>query len=355
MKTWNFILSVGIFLSFTIHAPVTAICQACSGHWVNNHPLTFQCISGQQIGLPPMGDPTGCPINPIYTSLQTNTFLFDNPVNDFFIDFNAFNSNIIGCPRLQIKINDIFYPLTTVNVSDLPPGTICAGSVSSLAITSDGYITTAVGSSNGQGRLVFSGANASSITISTNDAGGGIVVGDPCFEPLPVQIKSFEGFSTGNCEVKLEFESGIESNVRNIEVEGSSDGAAFSKLLELFPQGSDSRYAVQFKSPGTNFYRLKINDLDGRFSYSEIVRINDNCASSSIRISPNPSSQKIVVEKVQMEDQLIIVDILGRELYQMHTMNNSTEINIQHLPSGLYFLKVLRKNVNVETARFFKK
>ena len=328
--------------------------QSCSGHWVNNHPLTYQCISGQQIGYNNFSDPSGCPINPTYTATQTNTFIFDNAVNDFFVDFNAFSSILPGCPRMQITINGIFYPITATNLTELPMGTICFGAVSFVTITSDGYITTTVVQSSGQGRLVFSGINASSFTISTND-GQGIVVANPCFEPLPVEIKSFQGYANGNCEVKLAFESGIESNVRNIEIEGSVDGIAFSKLLELSAEGSDSRYAVQCKSSGNNFYRLKMNDLDGNFSYSEIIRVNNNCASSPIRISPNPSSQKILVDNVQRNDQLTIVDILGRELYHVQSMNNSTELNIQHLPTGLYFLKVFRKNVKVETAKFLKK
>jgi hypothetical protein len=212
----------------------------------------------------------------------------------------------------------------------------------------------AAANSNGQARLIFSGVNASSITVSTNDSGGGSAVANPCFEPLPVQIKSFKGYATGNCEVKLQFESGIESNVRNIEIEGSFDGIAFSKLLELFPQGSDSRYVVQIKTSGNNFYRLKINDLDGRFSYSEIIRINNNCVSSTIRISPNPSAEKIWVENIQRDDQLIIVDVLGREVFRQKVKNSSLEINIQNLPTGLFFLKVFRKNSSIETAKFLK-
>jgi len=355
LKPRNLILTIGLIVVITIAAPLVSISQACSGNWIYNRPLTFQCITGQQIGLPPMGDPFPCPINPVYTALQTNTFNFNNPINDFFIDFIAFDAVTPGCPRMQIKINGVFFALTASNLTELPSGTICSGSVSVLAITSDGYITTFVPSSNGQGRLVFSGVNASSITISTNDSGGGIVVANPCFTPLPIQIKSFKGYNTSNCEVKLEFESGIEYNVRNIEIQGSNNGISFSKLFNLLPQGSDSRYVVQFKSKESNFYRLKINDLDGRFSYSEIIRINNNCTSSTIRVSPNPSAEKIWVENVQRDDQLIIVDVLGREVFRQLAKSSSVEINIQNLPTGLYFLKVFRKNSSVDTAKFLKK
>jgi hypothetical protein len=254
---------------------------------------------------------------------------------------------------MQIKINEIFYPLNPNNLVELPSGTNCFGSVSFLTVTSDGYITTTVAEANGQGRLIFSGVNASSITISTNDPAGTIAA-NPCFSPLPIQIKKFKGFSTSNCDIKLEFESGLESNVRNIEIEGSFDGSSFLKLHELFPRGSDSRYIIQFKSKESNYYRLKINDLDGRFSYSEIIRINNNCVSSTIRISPNPSTQKILVENIQRDDQLIIVDVTGREVFRQLVKNNPAELNIYHIASGLYFIKLFRRHVNIETARFLK-
>ena len=338
----------------TICAPLFARCQSCSGHWVTNHPLTYECISGQHIGYnnnvgPP--DPPGCPANPVYTASQTNSFIFDNPVNDFFIDFNAFDAVAAGCPRMQIKINGLFYPLTVSNLTELPSGTICSESSSFLIITSDGYITSS--STFCQGRLVFIGVTASSITISTNDALG-TVVANPCFAPLPIQIKRFKGFSTANCEINLEFESGIESNVRNIQIEGSFDGISFSKLLEVLPKGSDSRYTTQYKSAGSNFYRLKINDLDGNFSYSEIIRINDKCASLSIHLFPDPASQKIFVENVKLNDQLIIVDMMGRKVLHQVANNNLVEINIQHLSSGLYFLTLYRRNIKVETVKFSK-
>ena len=99
MKIRNLRLFIAIILILGIYAPLSALCQACSGQWVSNRPLTFQCISGQQIGYNNLtGDPSGCPINPIYTATQNNTFIFDNPVNDFFIDFNALDCTVSGCP-----------------------------------------------------------------------------------------------------------------------------------------------------------------------------------------------------------------------------------------------------------------
>ncbi|MBC7536520.1 MAG: T9SS type A sorting domain-containing protein [Ferruginibacter sp.] len=344
MRTRNLILFIGLITSITIFSPLTTLGQACSGLWVNNHPLTFQCISGQQIGLPAMGDPFPCPVNPVYTSLQTNTFNFDNPINDFFIDFNAFDAVSPGCPRMQIKINGIFFPLTVANLIELPSGTICTGSVSFLTISSDGYITTFVANSIGQGRLVFSGVNASNITISTNDLGGGIVVANPCLAPLPLEIKSISGKAIGNCEVKLEFQSGLESNVRYIEIEGSLEGAIFLKLLELLPQGSDSRYGVLVKSSGINFYRLKINDIDGNFKFSKIIQVNSNCNKPLYSIMPNPSNGIISISGLSGKESILIYDISGRKILS-YKEAFSNKIDVRKLSPGLYVVQILQDKI----------
>lgn len=354
MKLNRIILTSVALFTVTI-LPFITFSQTCSGHWVNNRPLTFQCISGQNIGYNNLfGDPPNCPINPIYNPNQSNTFVFDNPVSDFFIDFNAFESNQIGCPRLEIKINNIFFALISSNLTELPLGASCFGSVSFLTVTNDGYISTAASQSNGQGWLVFTGVNASSITISTNDKGGGIVVANPCFSPLPIQIRSFAGIATGNSEVSLEFETGIESNVRNIEIEGSIDGVHFTKLAETQPKGNDSRYRVQLNASNNIFFRLKVNDLDGNHSYSEVIRVINNCSISTLRISPNPATTKILVENTQRNDQLTITDVTGREIFHQQVTKSSEEINIHHLTPGFYFVTLFRNRTSIKSIKFVK-
>jgi hypothetical protein len=38
------------------------------------------------------------------------------------------------------------------------------------------------------------------------------------------------------------------------------------------------------------------------------------------------------------------MDVLGREIYYLQTANNKTEIDISHLPSGIYILQLQSKN-----------
>ncbi len=79
---------------------------------------------------------------------------------------------------------------------------------------------------------------------------------------------------------------------------------------------------------------------------------------SMINIYPNPASDRITISLE--EDQRGVIDILdhmGREIYitVRETQGGSTQINIGHLPTGMYFVRVTDKTGRFRgTGRFVK-
>ncbi|GBL35456.1 hypothetical protein EMGBS15_10510, partial [Filimonas sp.] len=62
-------------------------------------------------------------------------------------------------------------------------------------------------------------------------------------------------------------------NVSHFEIEKSADKTAFAKIGEIKAIGNTSDisdYTFNDASPynGSNYYRLKITDIDGQFAYS---------------------------------------------------------------------------------------
>lgn len=349
METKNSSLRIFLFLVFisSLHSFAT-YAQSCSGAWVTNRPLTFQCLTGQHIGYNNnYGSPTGCPINPTYSASQTNTFIFNTPVNDFYIDFNGFSPFPGGCARMQIKINNIVYPLTITNLIELPSnGTLCTGSLQFLDITSDGYVTggtLSTSSSNGQGRLIFQNVNASSISISTNDGGSGIVVADPCAAVLPVKLLFFNGVNN-NCVTILNWRTAFEYNLKSFEILKSNDGTVFTKVGEVEPEGSGNIYSFELSQTSDAFFRLKTVDLDSSFSLSSIIYVKSLCEESNIRIFPNPAKDWIDISSLKNESTILISDVLGRNVLTFKKQLNQTKINIQHLPKGIYFIRTNDKH-----------
>ena len=73
----------------------------------------------------------------------------------------------------------------------------------------------------------------------------------------------------------------------------------------------------------------------------------------SIGVYPNPSNYKITVKKEQSETlYAVLIDVLGRVISTHKLTENNTEINLEQLASGTYFLKI--KNNIKESLQTFK-
>ena len=337
-----------------------SIGQDCNGHWVYNHPKTFQCISGQWIGFSNPGnqEPTLCPVNPVYTIDQGNTFVFDTPVSEFTLNFNAFTTGV-GCARIEIKINGVFYPLTSLNFSNIPLSFGCTGVFSSLTVTIDGYISTSVstyGQINGQGSITINNVNASSVTISSNDAAGSIV-GNPynCVSLLPLQLVHFKAAVSKDCMLNLLWQTANETNVRNIEIQSSSDGDVYKKISEVFPRGSNSNYSYESPFNGDNYYRLKINDFDGSATYSNVIRIVTGCEKYKYAVEPNPSDGFFRISGLRSVDEVLIFDMTGRRISRNFSRVGNDIFDIHSLASGIYNLKILHSGMIRSNIKVVKK
>jgi len=319
---------------------VNIIAQSCAGSWALQRPATIECVTGQWVGWQNSNNPVGCPTNPTYTGTESNTFTFSNPVNAFSIDFIGFDGAPF-CARLEIKVNDIFYPLTALNLSDFPANTTCTlGSLNSVSITPEGYII-ANQLSFCRGRISITNVNTLSVTVSTND-GNGTVFSNPfnC-TIVPLKLESFT-VQNNDCKALLNWKTGIEQNVKIIEIQRSIDGTSFNKVGELNPKGSDSKYSFETANSSDGFFRLKIIDLDGSFDYSKIIYIKSSCSKNYYSISPNPASDKVKIIGLKNNDQLLLSDMSGRILINPHPYP-ANEFNIQSLPSGIYILQVFNK------------
>jgi len=85
--------------------------------------------------------------------------------------------------------------------------------------------------------------------------------------------------------VKIQWQSSVETNVKEFVVEKSCDGTTFNNLASEFPKGSSSSYSVFDMSPHSKdtilFYRVAISDYDGSRKYSDVVSVNISTAGIS--------------------------------------------------------------------------
>jgi hypothetical protein len=59
-------------------------------------------------------------------------------------------------------------------------------------------------------------------------------------------------------------------------------------------------------------------------------------------IYPNPFNEKLIIslEELTNEGDIIIFDLLGKEIYSQHIKSNETELDLSFLNTGLYFIKI---------------
>lgn len=165
-----------------------------------------------------------------------------------------------------------------------------------------------------------------------------------CTGLLPVKLVDFSAVKTNNT-VSLNWIIANEENFKQYEVETSTDGVHFNTLA-VIPGKNLSRYSltdVNLPNATTVFYRLKMVDTDGKYTYSKtaIVRLARNA--SVITLFPNPVTNELTVSLQQAfrgASRLKITDATGRTV--MHktigALQNNFRLNVQQFPAGRYFL-----------------
>ena len=96
---------------------------------------------------------------------------------------------------------------------------------------------------------------------------------------------------------------------------------------------------------GNIFYRLKMIDIDAKFSNSKIVSLRIANNFSNALVYPNPAKEKLVLKLPQAltaNSQLVIADLSGRIIMQQQVTGGQRNIDltVRQLPAGRYFIKI---------------
>ena len=104
-------------------------------------------------------------------------------------------------------------------------------------------------------------------------------------------------------------------------------------------------YYARDDSPayGTNYYRIKQVDTDGKYSYSDIISIKVMNA-DKLTIRPNPANNFIVLSGIDKAERVILYSITGQMLLEWRHVNGNQQLNISDLQKGMYIIKVLHHN-----------
>ena len=75
---------------------------------------------------------------------------------------------------------------------------------------------------------------------------------------------------------------------------------------------------------------------------------------NSIKLYPNPATDKITIESNSADNKIEIYNNLGQNVYSCYSAELTSEINVSEYPTGIYFVKLSNQNGKVVSTKFIK-
>ncbi|MET7257514.1 T9SS type A sorting domain-containing protein [Dyadobacter jiangsuensis] len=195
--------------------------------------------------------------------------------------------------------------------------------------------------------------NTGTATITGNGAGcdsqAAVQVGCAA---LPVTLAHFTAKAEVGTAV-LRWTTAEERNAAVFEVEHSVDALTWYKAGEQNAVG-ESNALVHYQwvhltpAGGWNYYRLKMKDLNGSYSYSQIESLRFD-GKAPAAVYPNPVSDVLIVENSKEVVLFRIINAEGRKVYE--AVRVSDAVPVKGLAAGTYQVQITRKNGLVQKQR----
>jgi len=312
----------------------------------------------------------------------TNVVIFDNTLSTGVLARCTSRSTASG--NGACNMHDTYWRLQEVDLQfRTTPTATTTWNFNSTGTASNQYSFESValhelGHGHGLGHVVdvtkvmhFSIANGvENVSLATSDVAAGnyrinTSVGPNCFAtpavmtplvnpciPLAVNLISFEGYLQGK-DNHLVWRTTNEKDMKEFTIERSSDGSRFNSIgtVPSKRNSSDNEYVFYHKDPSSNinFYRLAMLDLEGRITYSEVVRlVRTDKSNRSLQPNPTKNLLFITLNGMSKKDNKIsytLTDVNGRQLEskQEITSNSSTQltVNLKQWPAGMYFINLM--------------
>jgi hypothetical protein len=174
--------------------------------------------------------------------------------------------------------------------------------------------------------------------------------------PLPVTWLYFRGKTVAKNNL-LDWATANEQNSKQFDVERSLNGTVFGRIGTVAAAGnSNQTNTYQYTDPDIDrlnsefmFYRLKQIDIDGKFKYSNIVRLRyneKNKANTIVYPNPTPGSITILVGDNSLVGSVaVLYDINGRLLENIKITASSQPVDLSRYVNGVYFIRLNNKEV----------
>jgi hypothetical protein len=196
--------------------------------------------------------------------------------------------------------------------------------------------------------------------ITSFSGGTGVYIVSNTMTTLPITIGSFNG-RRANGTTLLSWTTGSESNSWRFEIERSADGGNWATIGQVAAAGYSSTAlsyhftdTVALQGGSSLYYRLRLEDKDGGYTYSGVVLVKSNdkamVAPELGRITPNPFGSEIEITCTVPGTgpvDVLLRDMAGVTLIQRkYTANKGENVwrvtDLDGLAKGVYVVQVLQ-------------
>jgi hypothetical protein len=169
---------------------------------------------------------------------------------------------------------------------------------------------------------------------------------------LPVVLVQFLATKNNDGSVKVSWATSQEQNAGYYDVERSSDQSGWIKIGSVKAKGYSStttNYSLNDPLPidGTGYYRLKMVDLDGKYTYSKTITVTSDNSGVPLVIYSNPFTDQIRLKVNVSRSQNLILsvsDLLGKtyisQSYQAQSGDNFVNLQPAIGSTGMYILHI---------------
>ena len=185
---------------------------------------------------------------------------------------------------------------------------------------------------SGMSDQAFTAYNAASFT-----PGGGT--------PLAITLTTFQAIAAGSTAALTWTIAGA-SHFAHFGVERAGSNGAFTAIATVAFQKDNGATAYTYldktATAGTNYYRLKLVNEDGTFTYSAARTVTIN-AGTQVTVYPNPATNWLYVQSAGSAASATLTDVQGKQVAAITITGKDAvkTLNVSALPQGTYILKVV--------------
>ncbi len=174
---------------------------------------------------------------------------------------------------------------------------------------------------------------------------------------LPVTLIDFIARRVENLTT-LRWQTSEEKNSDFFEVQHSMDTKKWNALGKVTAaRESNGQRFYSFQDPaarrGTQYYRLKMVDVDGSFAYSAIRYLDVN-AGELVSAYPNPAVDKLKIDASVELASLKLTDLSGRSLLELSRPERGSELSLKNYPAGTYLVQFKTADGQSQTIKIVK-